>query len=81
MGRHETDKLEKVKGVKKQWLSRRSEEKVCSEDGMKLGYQDAGSWTLMQSTPEDRAKASWLYTQFTVAQTVSLKKSHVGLHG
>ena len=49
------------------------------EDGMKLGYQDAGSWTLMQSTPEDRAKAAWLYAQFTVAKTVSLKKSHVGL--
>ena len=25
--------------------------------GQKLGYQDAGSWTIMKSTPEDRAKA------------------------
>ncbi|GHB49591.1 ABC transporter substrate-binding protein [Pseudovibrio japonicus] len=49
------------------------------EEGMKLGYQDAGSWTLMKSTPEDRAKAAWLYAQFTVAKTTSLKKSHVGL--
>ena len=49
------------------------------EDGQKLGYQDAGSWTLMKSTPEDRAKAAWLYAQFTVAKSVSLKKSHVGL--
>lgn len=49
------------------------------EEGMKLGYQDAGSWTLMKSTPIDRAKAAWLYAQFTVAKTVSLKKSHVGL--
>lgn len=49
------------------------------EEGMKLGYQDAGSWTLMKSTPVDRAKAAWLYAQFTVAKTVSLKKSHVGL--
>jgi glycerol transport system substrate-binding protein len=48
-------------------------------EGMKLGYQDAGSWTLMKSTPEDRAKAAWLYAQFTVSKTVSLKKSHVGL--
>ncbi|MEM6490111.1 MAG: ABC transporter substrate-binding protein, partial [Pseudomonadota bacterium] len=31
------------------------------EDGMKVGYQDAGSWTLMKSTPVDRAKAAWLY--------------------
>ena len=26
------------------------------EDGMKVGYQDAGSWTLMKSTPENRAQ-------------------------
>jgi glycerol transport system substrate-binding protein len=49
------------------------------EEGMKLGYQDAGSWTLLKSTPTERAKAAWLYAQFTVAKTVSLKKSHVGL--
>ena len=49
------------------------------QEGTKLGYQDAGSWTLMKSTPVDRAKAAWLYAQFTVAKTVSLKKSHVGL--
>ncbi|KZL05140.1 hypothetical protein PsAD2_04495 [Pseudovibrio axinellae] len=49
------------------------------EEGMKLGYQDAGSWTLMKSTPTDKAKAAWLYAQFTVAKTTSLKKSHVGL--
>ncbi|WP_421779465.1 ABC transporter substrate-binding protein [Kiloniella litopenaei] len=49
------------------------------EEGQKLGYQDAGSWTLMKSTPVDRRKAAWLYAQFTVAKTVSLKKSHVGL--
>jgi glycerol transport system substrate-binding protein len=49
------------------------------EDGQKLGYQDAGSWTLLNSTPVDRRKAAWLYAQFTVAKSVSLKKSHVGL--
>ena len=49
------------------------------EEGQKLGYQDAGSWTLMKSTPVERAKAAWLYAQFTVSKTVSLKKSHVGL--
>ena len=49
------------------------------QDGQKLGYQDAGSWTLMKSTPVDRAKAAWLYAQFVVSKTVSLKKSHVGL--
>jgi glycerol transport system substrate-binding protein len=49
------------------------------EEGMKLGYQDAGSWTLFKSTPMNRRKAAWLYAQFTVSKTVSLKKSHVGL--
>ncbi len=49
------------------------------EEGQKLGYQDAGSWTLLKSTPVNRRKAAWLYAQFTVAKTVSLKKSHVGL--
>jgi glycerol transport system substrate-binding protein len=49
------------------------------EDGMKLGYQDCGSWTMFKSTPLDRRKAAWLYAQFTVSKTVSLKKSHVGL--
>lgn len=49
------------------------------EEGMKLGYQDAGSWTLMKATDPERRKAAWLYAQFTVAKTVSLKKTLVGL--
>ena len=49
------------------------------KDGMKLGYQDVGSATLLKSTPVDRRKAAWLYLQFIVSKTVSLKKSHVGL--
>ena len=49
------------------------------EEGMKLGYQDAGSWTLFRSTPLDRRKAAWLYAQFVVSKTVDVKKSHVGL--
>ncbi|EOD80946.1 Glycerol-3-phosphate ABC transporter, permease protein UgpA [Grimontia indica] len=49
------------------------------EDGMKLGYQDAGSWTLMKSTDPKRRMAAWLYAQFTVAKSVSLKKTLVGL--
>lgn len=49
------------------------------EEGQKLGYQDAGSWTLFKSTPVDRRKAAWLYAQFVVSKTVSLKKTHVGL--
>src|SRR5262249_30108477 len=48
-------------------------------EGMKLGYQDAGSVTLLKSTPAQRAKAAWLYLQFINSKSVSLKKSHVGL--
>ncbi len=49
------------------------------QEGQKIGYQDAGSWTLMKSTPVDRAQAAWLYAQFVVSKTVDLKKSDVGL--
>lgn len=49
------------------------------EEGMKLGYQDTGSWTFLKSTPEKRRLAAWLYAQFTVSKTVSLKKTLVGL--
>jgi glycerol transport system substrate-binding protein len=49
------------------------------EEGMKLGYQDAGSWTFLDSTPLARRKAAWLYAQFVTARSVSLKKTLVGL--
>ncbi|HEX2529607.1 MAG TPA: ABC transporter substrate-binding protein [Geminicoccus sp.] len=49
------------------------------KEGMKLGYQDAGSWTLMTSTPVERRQAAWLYAQFCVCKSTSLKKTHVGL--
>ena len=48
-------------------------------EGMKLGYQDAGSWTLLKSTPLQRRQAAWLYAQFMVSKTVSLKKTLTGL--
>ena len=48
-------------------------------EGNKLGYQDAGSWTFLNSTPEDRRGAAWLYAQFVTSHTVSLQKSIVGL--
>jgi glycerol transport system substrate-binding protein len=48
-------------------------------EGQKLGYQDAGSWTLFNSTPVENRKAAWLYAQFVVSKSVSLRKSHVGL--
>ena len=48
-------------------------------EGMKLGYQDTGAWTLLKSTPLERRQAAWLYAQFVVSKTVSLKKTLVGL--
>jgi len=49
------------------------------EEGQKLGYQDAGSWTFFKSTPLKRMKAAWLYAQFVTSKTVDVKKSQVGL--
>jgi glycerol transport system substrate-binding protein len=49
------------------------------KDGMKLGYQDVGSWTFLYSTPEKQRLAAWLYAQFVTSKTVSLKKTIVGL--
>ncbi|BFU44984.1 ABC transporter substrate-binding protein [Krasilnikovia sp. MM14-A1004] len=49
------------------------------KSGNKLGYQDAGSWTLLKNTPAKRRAAAWLYAQFVTSKTVSLKKSITGL--
>ena len=49
------------------------------EEGQKVGYQDVGSWTFLNSTPMDRAKAAWLYAQFVTSKTVDVEKSHTGL--
>ncbi len=62
-----------------QWRMAPSPHGPYWKDGMKLGYQDAGSWTILKSTPADRAKAAWLYAQFVVSKTVDVKKSDVGL--
>ena len=61
------------------WRLAPSPHGVYWEEGMKVGYQDVGSWTLMKSTPEDRAKAAWLYAQFVTSKTVDVKKADVGL--
>lgn len=46
--------------------------------GMKSGYQDISGWTFLRSTPPDRTAAAWLYAQFVVSKTVSLKKFLTG---
>ncbi|GAB4382386.1 ABC transporter substrate-binding protein [Albidovulum sp.] len=62
-----------------QWRMAPSPHGPYWEEGQKVGYQDAGSWTFLKSTPMDRAKAAWLYAQFVTSKTVDTKKSHVGL--
>ncbi len=62
-----------------QWRMAPSPHGPYWEEGQKVGYQDVGSWTILKSTPLDRAKAAWLYAQFVVSKTVDTRKSHVGL--
>jgi len=61
------------------WRMAPSPHGVYWEKGMKLGYQDTGSWTMLKTVPLKRRQAAWLYAQFTVSKTVSLKKTIVGL--
>lgn len=61
------------------WRVAPSPRGVYWSPGMKLGYQDCGSWTLLKSTPTPRRQAAWLYAQFTTCRTVSLKKTLMGL--
>lgn len=49
------------------------------EKGMKLGYQDTGAWTIFKNTAPEKQKAAWLYAQFCVSKTVSMKKFLTGL--
>ncbi len=78
VGKNPNNKVVDSKG-KPLWRMGPSPKGPYWEEGMKLGYQDAGSWTLFKSTPLKNRKAAWLYAQFVVSKTVDLKKSHVGL--
>ncbi len=48
------------------------------DEGMKIGYQDAGSWTILNSVDDRSRDAAWLWAQFASSKTVSLKKFLVG---
>ena len=48
------------------------------DEGMKIGYQDAGSWTILKNVEGDRRAAAWLWAQFASSKTVSLKKFLIG---
>ncbi len=44
------------------------------DEGMKVGYQDAGSWTIPKNVRGQRRAMAWLWAQFCVSKSVSLKK-------
>lgn len=48
------------------------------DEGMKIGYQDAGSWTILKNVDPQSRDAAWLWAQFASSKTVSLKKFIVG---
>lgn len=48
------------------------------EKGMKVGYQDAGSWTIPKSTKGPKRDLAWLWAQFCVSKTVSVNKFIAG---
>src|SRR5689334_19260368 len=49
------------------------------KEGSQRGYQDAGSWTLFNSTPVPQRKAAWLYAHFVTSKTVDVMKGQVDL--
>ncbi len=48
------------------------------EEGMKVGYQDAGSWTIPKGVKGSRRNAAWLWAQFCVSKTVAVNKFVAG---
>ncbi len=48
------------------------------DEGMKVGYQDAGSWTIPKSVKGQRRAMAWMWAQFAVSKTVELKKFTIG---
>jgi glycerol transport system substrate-binding protein len=48
------------------------------DEGMKVGYQDAGSWTILDNVEPMNRDAAWLWAQFASSKTVSLKKFLIG---
>lgn len=48
------------------------------DEGMKVGYQDAGSWTIPWNVRGKYRAAAWLWAQFCLSKTVSVKKFLAG---
>ncbi len=48
------------------------------QEGMKVGYQDAGSWTIPKDTRGAKRAAAWLWAQFCVSKSAALAKFKAG---
>lgn len=48
------------------------------EKGMKVGYQDAGSWTIPKNTRGPKRAAAWLWAQFCVSKSAAVAKFKAG---
>lgn len=48
------------------------------DEGMKVGYQDAGSWTIPIMVRGARRAMAWLWAQFAVSKTVAVDKFIAG---
>jgi glycerol transport system substrate-binding protein len=49
------------------------------DEGMKVGYQDAGSWTIPITVTGPRRAMAWLWAQFAVSKTVAVDKFIAGV--
>lgn len=48
------------------------------DEGMKVGYQDAGSWTIPKNVIGPNRAMAWIWAQFAVSKTVSVNKFIAG---
>lgn len=48
------------------------------DEGMKIGYQDAGSWTIPISVRGSQRAMAWIWAQFAVSKTVAVDKFLAG---
>ena len=48
------------------------------QKGMKVGYQDAGSWTIPKGVKGSKRNAAWLWAQFCVSKSVAVDKFIAG---
>ena len=48
------------------------------QEGMKMGYQDAGSWAIPEDTQGRKRHMAWIWAQFCLSKSAAIKKFLVG---